>query len=289
MWSGGRFVGVYDEATVHGQEDRRNQGGGGYKEFRLRGKHMAKHHRRSRILKYARAAHLFVLVVGILLAQACKPKSDSDKISPLSVMFISPVNGEGSVPRQPVIYIRFDRPLDPATVIPTNFVLLDSLSAIIPATVTYPDCLNEVRVIPNSSLVAGENYQVSLFTGIADTAGITYVGSFFQFTVTNAADTDRPTFSGASSAGNPSQTSADITWIAAIDPSASGIVYDIFASTTSGCYDFKLPFLGGQSSPTGITVGGLNPATTYYFVVRARDAFGNVDLNEWEQSTTTLP
>ena len=251
---------------------------------------MASHNRRNRFRPSLRAAHLFVLVVvGVLLAPACKPKSDSDDVSPLVVTFISPINGEGSVPRQPVVYIRFDRPLDPATVIPTNVVLLDSLSAIIPTSVTYPDCLNEVRVVPNSALVAGEMYQISLFTGIADTAGITYTGSFFQFTVTIAADTDRPTFSGASAAGNPSQTSADITWVAAIDPSASGIVYDVFVSTTSGCYDFTLPFLGGQSSPTGITLGGLIPATTYYFVVRARDAFGNIDLNEWEQSTTTLP
>lgn len=248
---------------------------------------MANLNRRHWILPCVRAARLLALAAGALLIPACS--GDSDGNDPLVVTFTSPINGAGSVPRQPVVYVRFNRPLDPATVIPANFILLDSLSAIIPAVVTYLDCLNEARVVPNSALVAGDPYQISLMTGIADTGGTSYTGSLFQFTVTIAADADRPTFSGASAAVNPTQTSIDLSWTAATDPSGSGLVYDVFVSTTSGCYDFTSPFLGGQSSPTGVTVGGLTAATTYYFVVRARDAFGNVDLNELEQSAATLP
>jgi len=38
---------------------------------------------------------------------------------------------------------------------------------------------------------------------------------------------------------------------------------------------------------TSRTVTGLNPGTTYYFIVRAKDAEGNIDNNTVERSATT--
>lgn len=233
-----------------------------------------------------RAARVLVLAAAIFCVPACGGSDDDDEA--LVVTFTSPINGTGSVPRQPVIYVRFNKPLKPASVILTNFVLLDSLSAIIPRSVSYAPCLNEVRVVPNAALTKSAVYQLSLTNLIEATDDSTYAGGFFQFTIGTSDDADRPTFAGATAAGSPTQTSIALTWTAATDATSS-VVYDVFLSTATGCHDLTDPFLAGQPGPTGVTVTGLTAATTYFFVVRARDDFGNVDLNVAEQSATTLP
>ena len=229
---------------------------------------------------------LAMLVLAAAVIPACGSSSSSSTL--LAITMTSPVNG-GSTPRQPVVYVRFNKALDPATVIPTNVVLLDTLSNIIPAAVTYVDCRNEIRIVPTAALVAGDLYQITFFPTVTEADGTAYAGSLFYFTVSISADADRPAFAGATSAITPTQTTIDLTWVAAVDPSASGLVYDVFLSETSGCYDFTTPYLGDQSSTIGVPVTGLTAGTTYFFVVRARDAFGNVDLNELEQTATTLP
>jgi hypothetical protein len=230
----------------------------------------------------SRAARLLAVVLGALsCAAAC------DQVpSPLLVTFLEPVNGTGSVPRQPVIYVRFNRPLDPATVIDANFILIDSSSNIIGTAPTYYPCLNEVRIVPDSALNAGATYQMNFMPGIEDTDGVGYVGAFFQFTTTSSLDNDRPTFTDAT-AGVPTSTTVPLNWSAAVDPFGSGVVYDVFMSPTTGCIDFTLPLMASVSSSTGVTVTGLSTATTYYFVVRARDATGNVSLNSTEIVVTT--
>lgn len=232
-----------------------------------------------------RLARFLAVLAAVAFVPACGSDDDDE---PLSVSFVSPAHGTGGVPRQPVIYVRFNRPLDPATVVDQGTVfLLTSLSASIPIGVEYDDCLNEIRVVPDAALDKSAVYQVSLTNGITDTSDIPYGGGFFQFTIGTSDDAARPAFGGATAAGSPTSTSIALTWTAATD--ASGIVYDVFLSTETGCYDFTDPFLADQPSGTGVTVTGLSPSTTYFFVVRSRDAFGNVDLNITEQSATTTP
>ena len=231
------------------------------------------------------AARALVLAAAVFCVPACG-NDDSDEA--LVVSLTSPANLDGNVPRQPVIYVRFNKALKPATVTEANFVLLNSMSAAIPRDVSYSSCLNEVRIVPDAALAKSGTYQVSLTNLIEDTDGLAYPGGFFQFTIGTSDDADRPTFAGATAAGSPTQTSIDLTWTAATDATSS-VVYDVFLSTTTGCHDFTDPFLAGQSASTGLTVTGLAPATTYFFVVRARDDFGNVDLNVTERSATTLP
>jgi hypothetical protein len=232
-------------------------------------------------------ARVLTLGAALLFIPACK-RSDDDDLTPLAVTFTSPINGAGSVPRQPVVTIRFNRALNPATVIPLNFILVDSLSAIIPAPVSYEACMNEVRLVPSAALDPAATYQVTLMPGITDEQDMRFQGSFFQFIINNSNDVDRPTFSGATTAVNPTQTTINLAWSAGSDLSGN-VVYDVFLSGTSGCFDFTVPFITSVSNPTGTTVTGLTANTTYFFVVRARDPFGNVDLNEVEQGGTTLP
>ncbi|HEX7897620.1 MAG TPA: Ig-like domain-containing protein [Planctomycetota bacterium] len=233
-----------------------------------------------------RAARVLVLAAAIFCVPACGG-SDDDEES-LVVTFTSPANLDGGVPRQPVIYVRFNKPLKPGSVTEANFVLLNSLSAAIPRDVSYSGCLNEVRIVPDAALTKSAVYQVSLTSLIEATDDTTYAGGFFQFTIGTSDDADRPTFSGATAAGSPTSTSIALTWAAATDATSS-VVFDVFLSTTTGCHDLTDAFLAGQPGPLGVTVTGLTAATTYFFVVRARDDFGNVDLNVQEQSATTLP
>ncbi len=225
------------------------------------------------------------LAAAVFLVPACKDSSDDPL--PLHVTFISPVGGATAVPRQPVVYVRFDRPLKPATV-NSSTVGLTTAGGTVNAPVSYHAYLNEVRLVPSASLAAGTVHQVTLSNGIHGADDTVYGGSYFHFTTNSSSDIDRPAFSGASSAGNPTQTSIDLAWSAATDASP-GIVYDVFLAVASGEYDFTDPYLASQSSPTGVTVTGLAAATTFYFVVRARDSYGSTDLNVVERSATTLP
>jgi hypothetical protein len=233
-----------------------------------------------------RLLRLLTLLAAVAFVPAC---GSSDDDEPLAITFASP-SGILDAPRQPVIYVRFNRPLDPATVVDQGTVfLIHSSNASIAIAVDYDDCMNEIRIVPDSALLKSNQYQATFTSGITDADGMAFSGGLFQFTVGVSDDPDRPTFSGVTAAGSPSPSSIDLTWAAATDPSASGIVYDVFRSTTTGCYDFTVPFLANQGSSTGLTVTGLSPSTTYFFVVRARDSFGNVDLNIQERSATTLP
>ncbi|MEC4686472.1 MAG: fibronectin type III domain-containing protein [Nitrospirota bacterium] len=100
-----------------------------------------------------------------------------------------------------------------------------------------------------------------------------------------------PTFGGADTAAVVSSTEIDLTWTAATDDVTlqSNIVYLVYMSTTPGGENFLVPpSFTTAAGATAYTVTGLNPSTTYYFVVRARDEAGNVDTNTVEVSATTL-
>jgi hypothetical protein len=203
--------------------------------------------------------------------------------SPFAVVFRSPEPDATGVARTAVVYVQFNRAADPSTVTETNFFLTSSGNPV-PAAVTYQACNRMARLEASSLPLAAGTYTVHLTADIKDSGGAALAAETFDFTVGNFADTERPTFSGASSATAASPTSVVLSWSAATD--ASSVTYDIFLSTTSGCYNFGVPFDTATASPH--TVVGLAPNTTYFFVVRARDAAGNTDQNTAEVSAKTL-
>lgn len=106
-----------------------------------------------------------------------------------------------------------------------------------------------------------------------------------------ASGTDRtpPTFSGITRAMPAGPTLINIDWSAATDavtPKAQ-LTYLIYRATTSGGQNFGQPTYTSDPGATTFAATGLTANTRYYFVVRARDAAGNVDANRSELSALT--
>lgn len=98
-----------------------------------------------------------------------------------------------------------------------------------------------------------------------------------------------PTFAGLTSAALTA-TGAELCWGAASDDvTAPGdLVYDVYQGTAPGAQTFASPPL--RTTAPGATcqaVEGLTPGQEYCWVVRARDAAGNRDLNTVERCLTT--
>src|SRR5258708_23187699 len=94
------------------------------------------------------SARAFLLLVAVLFVPACGTQK---RKNPPVVVFTSPSSGASSVPRQPIIYIRYDKPLDPSTVDSGHFILADSVG-VIPCAVSYNANLFHVRIIPNTAI-----------------------------------------------------------------------------------------------------------------------------------------
>jgi hypothetical protein len=109
-------------------------------------------------------------------------------------------------------------------------------------------------------------------------------------TATTPVDTTPPTFAGLTSITGVTATSVQLDWMPATDPQTptAQIVYDVFQSTTQGGEVFTMP-PAATSTPgaTSITLSNLQPSSTLYWVVRARDLAGNEDTNTVELSATT--
>jgi hypothetical protein len=104
----------------------------------------------------------------------------------------------------------------------------------------------------------------------------------------DSADSTAPTFAGATSAsGLPS--AIEVSWSPATDDvtPAAQIVYLIYEADTSGGQSFATPTFVTAPGATSFRVQSLPLSTTRFYVVRARDAAGNIDGNTAEVSATT--
>lgn len=99
-----------------------------------------------------------------------------------------------------------------------------------------------------------------------------------------------PVFSGIRDTGSITTTSMVLTWDPATDniTPPERIQYLIYISTTPGGQDFTNPNFVTDPGATSFMITGLNPNTTYYIVVRAKDERGNIDTNTTELPATTL-
>jgi len=233
------------------------------------------------------SGRLLLILAAVLLVPAC---STQKRKNPPVIVFTSPASGASSVPRQPVIYIRYDKALDPSTVNSSQFLLADTVGTIA-CTVSYNPALFEVRMVPSVALGSSsaiKDYQVTVLAGVKSTEGaMVTVSLFFQFTTIISADSTRPTFLGDTTISTPStQTSLTLNWTDGSDDVAIDH-YDIFMSLSSGAEDLTNRFTTAGGTPAVVT--GLTAGTTYYFIVRAVDAAGNTDLNTTEATAATLP
>jgi parallel beta-helix repeat protein len=75
-----------------------------------------------------------------------------------------------------------------------------------------------------------------------------------------------------------------LSWSTATDnvTPSTNIVYLVYQSTTPGGEVYAVPSYTTAPNAPSYQVDGLTPGSTYYFVVRARDAAGNIDGNTVE-------
>src|SRR5262249_40425652 len=105
-------------------------------------------------------------------------------------------------------------------------------------------------------------------------------------------DTTPPVFGGVTSVTVVSDSQLLVGWTAATDvvTPPSGIVYLICWSTSTACTTTFPVMATTAPGATSYTVGGVGvllPNTSYSFVVRAKDAAGNIDSNFVVRTNTT--
>lgn len=101
-------------------------------------------------------------------------------------------------------------------------------------------------------------------------------------------DVTPPLFAGVMSAA-AATGQVTLNWSLATDDQtpSSSIVYQVYQATSSMGQNFTTPTATTQAGATTYTVTGLSAATKYYYIVRARDASGNIDQNTTEVSAST--
>ncbi len=111
-----------------------------------------------------------------------------------------------------------------------------------------------------------------------------------QRSASTPVDTTPPTFAGLATITGITATSVQLGWVAAADPQTptAQIVYDVFQATSPGGEVFtSAPTATSTPGATSITMSNLQPSSTLYWVVRARDLAGNEDTNTVELSAVT--
>ncbi len=141
-----------------------------------------------------------------------------------------------------------------------------------------------------SIVIDGQPAETELFVAVraVDEAGNEDTNTRVVSTVTP--EGNAPTFGGVRRA-TPGTTSVELRWSPAADDTtaSSAIVYAVYLSTTPAGENLLEPYVVSGPGVTRITVEGLEPETTYYFIVRARDLVGNEDDNTVELSAKTAP
>jgi Big-like domain-containing protein/fibronectin type III domain protein len=230
-------------------------------------------------LRNLRKAVLFALAAAVV--PACGGKEDKSPV----VVRMSPDFFTTGVARCPIIYVQFNKSLDPATVTPST-VFLDSPIVNEGITVTYNDALKEIRIVPTTDLAADTDHQVWITTLVESADGHASRGELLYFRTAPTGTVNRPSFAGVDAVSAPGPTSIKVDWLAATDPDATTVTYDVFISTVSGGEDMtKNP----KDSVTALTstITGLISGTEYFVKVRARNSAGNLDINNVEMSVTT--
>jgi len=106
-----------------------------------------------------------------------------DKTAP-QVVSTNPVNGAGNVPTSVNVAVTFNKAIDPSSVLPTGFYIVDTTASLPIDGLIQVDSDNiTATLIPSALLPAGRSFSVFLTTAIKDLAGNNLRGNFnFGFT-----------------------------------------------------------------------------------------------------------
>jgi hypothetical protein len=230
-------------------------------------------------------ARVLVLLAMALFMSACgkKPKQG------LTLTNATPI---GAAARQVIVYISFDRALDPSTW-PTSFSFEDNLGATVGSNISFNSVTNQIAIQPTAGALAGATtFTVTVLGTLKGADGTTFSGAAFQFTTPIGTPTNggQPTFVGVASAtASATPGTIVLAWATATDaPDSDAIQYDVYMSTVLNGVDFSSPPFMTTSNATGLTINGLASGMTFFFAVRAKEATtGNIEFNTAEASATT--
>lgn len=152
----------------------------------------------------------------------------------------------------------------------------------------YTTPVAQTGVGAQSAVIGGLSADTTYLLGAraVNAAGITDANTVQKMGKT-AADTTAPTFAGLETAGPGAGGAVALSWTAATDDltPAPAMTYLVYMSETMGGEDFTTPTLTTAPGALSASVTRLADATkARFFVVRARDAAGNVDTNTSELS-----
>jgi hypothetical protein len=113
--------------------------------------------------------------------------------TPPTVISVSPVNGATDVGINAIATVTFSEEMDPLTINATTVILSDGANQI-SATVTYNPFALSATVRPTNLLAFNTTYQVTVTTGVRDTAGGNALADpyMFSFTTGPSSDTTPP-------------------------------------------------------------------------------------------------
>ena len=210
-----------------------------------------------------------------------------------TVIATNPVDASIGACRTATIFVLVNGVADQLTVTPANITVTGAAG--IPITAAWNNATNMIEITPSGANAwdgGAQNNIVSLSAGIKTLGGTPLTPFTFAFQAAAATDIVRPSFGGLTSITAPTTSQVTLNWTQGTDgvsPQAS-LVYDVYLSLTTAAQNFSNP---PSASVTGtgtitLTLGTLNPATMYFFVVRCRDQAGNHDLNTTEIFKKTL-
>jgi hypothetical protein len=211
------------------------------------------------------------------------------------VLSTFPNQSDAGVARTQVIYLTVNGNVDVATMTNANITLTGGTN--IPITLSWDPVLGQIKLTPQGPNFMDSNFAhtVNVFAGLKTTGGVAVTPKTFSFTTVNTTDVTPPTFAtGVSGATLPASDPHSVTlnWTT---PGSDGVtpvgslIYDVYYGTVSGQINFaRPPDISSAPGAANVVVAPLTSNTTFFFVVRCRDAAGNRDQNVVEVSKKTL-
>ncbi|MCZ6692008.1 MAG: Ig-like domain-containing protein [Planctomycetota bacterium] len=240
-----------------------------------------------------------LFLLPLLIAPGCGKGGGSGNNVPFRVDQILPADGSIDVSVNTAIEIQFSRAVSQASVQNgVSFSLVETSQPGLPiqGAFSYDPTGRVLTFTPQMPLGMTTDHTLTLSAGIQDGSGTPLVLSRSQvplpstFRTEFVPDTTEPLFGGATAAIALTDTSIELRWTAATDDRdpQSAIIYNVYMATGPGAQNFGVPDATTAPSAVLHLMGGLQPLTTYFFVVRAEDTSGNEEANAVEVSATTL-
>jgi hypothetical protein len=230
---------------------------------------------------------LSIFTVAWIPAGGCDDSDDRKPFIPPAFSLVATVPADGATDAGlwPVMLMTFNYQADPATITAANIMVEESGGG--PVSGAFHIVGDAVRAlfIPDAALNSSTDYTITFTGSVLNAFGmpldLTTFSNPVTFTTGNGSDSTPPVFAGASGA-MLLKDGIEVTWSAATDDTAAQdeIVYFIYRAQTSGAHSFAAPYAVAGSGDTSFLDGG--EAAVHYYVVRARDTFGNIDSNTVE-------